>query len=199
MRLHFLSTAVTSIVTLSPLSITTAYASDYDVDPAHSSVRFEVKHLGIATVDGKFKQISGTFSFDEKKQANSSGAAKVEIKSIDTGIDARDNHLKGDDFFSADKFPEATFKTKKIIPGTKDAFKVLGDLTIRDKTKEITFDAKYLGQMKGMDGIPRAAFEASATVNRMDFGLGWNKLVEATPVVGKDVKITIHVEALPKK
>lgn len=176
-----------------------AFATEFEVDAAHSSVRFEVKHLGIATVDGKFKQFSGAFAFDEKSIEKSSGEGKVQIKSVDTGIDARDNHLRSDDFFSVEKFPEARFKTKKVVSKNKDSFTVVGDLTIRDKTKEVTFDAKYLGKSKGMDGVERAAFEASTQVNRFDFGLGWNKVVESMPVVSKEVKITIHVEAAPKK
>jgi polyisoprenoid-binding protein YceI len=177
----------------------TSLAATYEVDAAHSFVRFEVKHLGIATVDGKFKQFSGSFSFDEKNVKNSAGTATVQVKSIDTGIEARDNHLRADDFFAAEKFPESTFKTKKIIPGEGGKFQVIGDLSIRNITKEVAFDATYLGKMKGMDGAQRAAFEASTTVNRFDFGLTWMKLVETVPVVGKDVKITIHIQAQIKK
>lgn len=168
-------------------------AGTYTVDSAHSKIGFEVPHLVIATVEGRFTKFDGSITIDpklEKSKAN----LNVDVGSVDTDNADRDGHLKSPDFFDAAKNPKMTFVVKKVI-GTADDLKLVGDLTLKGKTKEVTLATKYLGDVNDAYGNHKIAFTATGKINRQDFGLSWSKAVEAGPVVGDEVTLTIRIEA----
>lgn len=174
-------------------------ASDYKIDPDHTKVSFKVRHLGISWVPGNFSKVDGSFNFDPQNIKAAKAEAKIEIGSINTENKKRDDHLKSDDFFDASKFPEMTFVSKEIKDVEGDKFKVVGDLTIHGVTKSVVLDAEYTGEAKDPWGNERAAFSATTKVNRKDFGLQWNKVLETGALlVGEDVLITIDVEGVKK-
>lgn len=188
-----MTTAFVTLMSVSAFAGKTIPAGTYTVDTAHSKVGFEIPHLVIATVDGRFTKFDGSITIDpklEKSKAN----LNVEIASIDTDNKDRDDHLKSADFFDAAKNPKMTFVTKKVI-GTADNLKLVGDLTLKGKTKEVTLDVKYLGDVNDPFGNHKIAFTATGKINRQDYGLTWSKAVEAGPVVGDEVTLTIRVEA----
>ena len=168
---------------------------NFDIDPAHSKVGFAIKHLVISTVEGRFKTFDGKIDLKEKFD-QSSVTANVDVASIDTGVAKRDDHLKSPDFFDVKKkgFDKMTFKSTAIT-GTPESFKMTGDLTLHGVTKKVTFDGNFGGAVVGMMKEERVAFTANTKINRKDFGLTWNKAVEAGPVVGDEVTINLQVEA----
>jgi polyisoprenoid-binding protein YceI len=168
-------------------------AGNYDVDPAHSKLGFEVPHLVISTVEGKFDKFDGKAELAEKFE-KSKFTVSAEAASIDTGVAKRDEHLRSPDFFDAAKFPNLTFTSTKVA-GKPDSFKLTGDLTIHGVTKSVTFDAKYLGAVDDGMGHEKAAFTAKTKINRKDFGLKWGGVVEAGPVVGDEVTLDLRIEA----
>lgn len=186
-----------SLAALALASAHGAFAVTYEIDSAHSSVSFTIPHLGISSVDGKFKKFGGNFDFDPAKIDASKADAWVEVNSVDTGVEARDTHLKAADFFDAAKYPRMTLKSKKVTGDAKNGFTMLADLTIHGVTKEVPFEVKHIGTGKGMDGIIRSGFEAKAQIDRFDFGLSYNKLIEAAPVIGKTVDILLRIEGKP--
>lgn len=184
---------LTLALTTTAWANTKLQAGKYNVDGMHSSVGFEIPHLVISSVEGKFKTFSGVLTVNEKFD-KSTLTAEAEIGSIDTGVSDRDNHLKSPDFFDAAKHPKMTFKSTSIT-GTPESFKVTGDLTIKGKTKKVTFDGQYKGTVADAYGNTKAAFVASTKINRQEFGLTWSKAVEAGPVVGDEVTITLKIQA----
>lgn len=165
----------------------------YQVDASHSKVGFEISHLVVATVDGKFKSYTGTVDIADKF-TDSKFEANVDINSIDTSSEKRDEHLKSADFFDVAKFPAMTFKST-TVSGKAESFKLTGDLTIKGVTKKVVFDGKFLGAVADPYGNLKAAFTAKTKISRKDFGLTWNKAVEAGPVVGDAVEISLKIEA----
>ncbi|MBD3163291.1 MAG: hypothetical protein GF346_12500 [Candidatus Eisenbacteria bacterium] len=177
-----------------------APAATYDLDPAHTQVMFKVKHMGIATVTGKFKDFSGTVEFTPGELEQADASATIQTQSVDTGIDDRDNHLRSDDFFSAEKFPEIKFQSTEIRNVEGDEFEVVGDLTIRDVTKQVVLDGTFNGQVVDPWGNERIAFSAEGKINRKEFGLQWNKLLETGGlVVDDEVRMILEVEAIRQK
>jgi polyisoprenoid-binding protein YceI len=165
----------------------------YDLDLMHSSINFEIPHLVISSVEGKFKNFSGKVTADAKF-TNSKVEAEADIASIDTSVADRDNHLKSPDFFDAAKYPKMTFKSTSIT-GNEKSFKLIGDLTIKGITKKVTFTGAYKGAVKDAYGNNKIAFAAETKINRQDYGLTWSKAVEAGPVVGDEVTITLKIQA----
>lgn len=176
---------------------TVSEVGKYNIDPAHSKVGFEIPHLVISSVEGRFTKFEGEIDLGEKF-TDSKVTAKIDTASIDTSNEDRNKHLKSADFFDVAKYPNITFKSKKIT-GTKESFKVVGDLTIKDKTKEVTLDGKFLGLVKDGYGQEKAAFNATTKINRQEFNLKWGKMVEAGPVVGDEVTISLKVQATQAK
>lgn len=175
-------------------------AGSYNIDPAHSKIGFEIPHLVISTVEGRFAQFDGTLDVDAKLE-KSKAKLNIEVASISTENKDRDDHLKSPDFFDVAKNPKMTFVTKKIT-GTPDNLKIVGDLTLKGKTKEVTLDAKYLGDVNDAYGNNKVAFTATGKINRKDFGLNWSSVVEAGPVVGDEVTLILKIQAgkpAPKK
>ncbi|QDK36946.1 YceI family protein [Bdellovibrio sp. NC01] len=190
---NLITTAFVTLVSVSAFAGKTIPAGTYQIDNAHSKIGFEVPHLVIATVEGRFTKFDGTIVIDpklEKSKAN----LNVDVASINTENKDRDAHLQSPDFFDAAKNPKLTFVTKKIV-GSADNLKLVGDLTIKGKTKEVTLDVKYLGDVNDPFGNHKVVFNATGKINRQDFGLSWSKAVEAGPVVGDEVTLSIKVEA----
>lgn len=176
-----------------------ASAETYSVDTSHSEVIFKVRHMGISNVTGRFEKFGGTFSVDPKNIKATTGNLTIDVNSINTGNAKRDGHLKGDDFFDAAKNPEIKFVSKAVKDiNEKDSTATLvGDLTMRGVTKEISLKIKGGGIMKDGWGNERAAFTANGKLNRFDYGLKWNKTVEAGGlVVGPDVELNLAFEGV---
>ncbi len=172
-------------------------AGKYSLDASHSKVGFEIPHLVISTVEGRFGSFTGEFEMGEKV-SSSKVTASVDISSIDTANADRDTHLKSADFFDAAKHPKMTF-TSKSITGSFESFKMTGDLTIKGKTKSVVFDGKFLGNVVDGYNNTKAAFTATTKISRKDFGLTWSKAVEAGPVVGDEVTITLKIQGAKNK
>lgn len=171
--------------------------STWTIDPAHSIAEFAAKHLMVATVKGRFKDLSGRLHIDEHHPGESWVEARIGVASVDSGVEERDAHLRSDDFFNAERFPHITFESKRVERVGEDEWKVIGDLTIRDLTKEVVLETEYDGQTTDMMGKTRAAFTAQTSVNRKEFGLRYNAVVESGVfVVGDKVKITLHIAAV---
>jgi polyisoprenoid-binding protein YceI len=165
-------------------------AAIYKVDVSHSNVGFKVKHMMISTVTGKFGNFNGTYELDKGSFKSLSG--HIKSASIDTGITKRDDHLRSADFFDVNKFGDITFV---MTSATKD--KMTGNLTIRGITKKVTLDIDMGGVVTDPWGNQRSGFVLSGQVNRKDFGLNWNKAIEAGGVVvGDEVKIIVEVEGI---
>jgi len=181
------------------ISADNSYASTYQIDPAHTQVIFKVKHLGISTVSGRFDNFEGLYNFDDDNVENSSVEAKINSSSVNTNKEKRDKHLRSDEFLDAEKFPEITFKSKSIKKGSSERnFLITGDLTIHGVTKEVILDTDYEGSVaKDPWGNARSAFTAETEINRKDYGLTWNKVLETGQfLVGDEVKIILEVEGI---
>lgn len=165
-------------------------ATGYKVDQAHTNVGFSVKHMMITNVNGNFKTFDANFDFDEASKIFKKFSATVDTKSVDTRIGQRDDHLRSDDFFASEKFPKMTFEMTSYKPDRDDG-KISGNLTIRDVTKSVTLDVEDIAIVGDKVG-----FALKGKINRIDFGLKWNKALELGGVtVSEDVKIKVDVEA----
>jgi polyisoprenoid-binding protein YceI len=166
----------------------------------HSIAEFAVKHLVVTTVKGRFPELEGTIEIDEAQPENSSVEAKIAVASVDTNVEARDADLRSDNFVSADKFPYITFRSTRVERLDEQRFKLTGDLTIRDVTKEVVLEGDYEGQIDDPYGNKRAGFTATTEISRSEFGVKWHQVLEAGGVaVGDNVKITLHLEAIRQK
>ncbi len=180
------------------LTVVSAQAAHYEVDAGHSQVGFRIRHL-VTKLPGEFKEFEGKFDFDEKKPQDAKVTFKVKTASINTNNEKRDEHLRGDEFFDAEKHPELTFVSKKVKPAGKGKYKIEGDLTLHGVTKPVTFDAEFGGIAKDPWGNTKAGFNATAKINRKDFGISWNKALDAGGfVIGDEVELNIAVEAAQK-
>ena len=173
-----------------------ASAVELQVDPAHSTATFAIKHMMVSTVRGNFGKVSGTVNYDPKEATRSSANIQIDPASIDTRNDKRDTHLKSGDFFDVQKCPGMSFKSTKIEKAGDKHYKVLGDLTMHCTTKPVTLDVEGLnGPVKGPQGGNLYAATASGKISRKEFGLTWNKTLEAGGVaVGDDVLLTVELE-----
>lgn len=192
-------TAAAAVLILA--SAGSAAAATYEIDPAHSEILFKVRHLGISTVTGSFRKFSGTFTYDPENLKASSARIVVDTASIDTGIEKRDEHLRSEDFLHVKEHPEAVFESKKVIvkDKKKGRFHLVGDLTLRGVTKEVVLEVQTGGIAKDPWGNQRAAFEAKTTLNRLDFGIKWNKTLDTGGlVVDEKVHLQISVEGIQK-
>ncbi len=182
---------------LALFAVSAAQAADYDIDASHSNVDFKIRHM-MSKVSGNFGKFSGTFSFDAKKPETSKGTFTVEAASINTNNEKRDGHLKGEDFFNVGKFPTLTFNTTGFKKAGK-AFAMQGELTMLGVTKPVTFNVEFLGAGKDPWGNSKAGFSATGKINRKDFGMVWNKALDAGSVLlGDEVEIALNIEAAEK-
>jgi len=179
-----------------------AHAQTYDIDPAHSHVGFDVKHMMISTVHGRFNTFSGTATLDDAHPAKDKLEVSVDTASIDTDQPKRDAHLKSADFFDVAQFPKMTFVSKKVKSAGKGKLTVTGDLTLHGVTKSVVLHVTDLSKpMVGPDKKMHRGASATATINRQDFGIKWNKSMGAKAsdvMVGDEVKIIIDVELVQK-
>lgn len=167
----------------------------WKLDPAHTMVEFSAKHMMITTIRGRFSDVEGTIYRDEKHPANSSVEAVLKAGSLNTQNEQRDQHLRSADFLDVEKFPSIAFRSKGI-QGSKDRFKLTGDLTIRGTTKEVTLDVTFEGRGKDPWGGERVGFAATGKIDRREFGLTWNQALEAGGVlVSNDIKVAIEAQA----
>ena len=188
-----MKTMTAAILTLALLA-SAGQAASWEVDKPHSTVQFKVSHLVIANVVGSFGDFTASMDFDGENLASGSVEMTVQVASVDTDNADRDKHLRSADFFDAEKFPTMTFKSKKVVPGEGKSFQLVGDLTIRGITKEVTFDCEFNGTAEFM-GTTKAGFTAETTINRQDFDVSWNRNLDAGGVVvGEEVKIMLELE-----
>jgi polyisoprenoid-binding protein YceI len=184
---------------------TSAHAEKFKVDPAHTGVQFQVPHLVVSKVKGRFDKVDGSFDFDEKTMKLDNVMVTIQADSLNTNEADRDKHLRSPDFFDVAKYPTLTFKGTKVHYDKNKPDEIEGDLTIHGVTKKVKLDVDYKGAVTDPWNNRRVAFELEGKVNRKDFGLKWNKAMEAGGfVVGDDVKIEIEGEAIaaasvPKK
>lgn len=167
----------------------------WKMDLSHSTIAFAVRHMMISTVRGEFKRFSGTVNFNEAEPARSGVAITIDAASIDTNEPRRDQHLRSPDFLDAERYPAITFQSKRLEMVDARRARIIGDLTIRGVTREVTLDTEYAGIAMSPWGKQVAGFSAQATINRKAFGLSWNQALEAGGVlVGEEVKVFIELE-----
>ena len=177
------------------LVVPSAKAADtFKIDRAHSSIGFSVRHMGVSNVKGHFDEFAGSLMLDNGSIREAS--ATIQVKSVNTGVERRDNHLRTADFFEADKYPEITFKTKKVEK-SGDQTILIGDFTMRGVTKELRLPVTLSGPVKDPQGNTRIGLEAKTTVNRKDYGMKFNAVMETGGLmVGDEVTIEINAEAV---
>ena len=164
------------------------------LDPMHSEVQFKIKHLVISTVTGAFKKFDGSAETEGDSFDNAQVRMSLDVDSIDTNQEQRDQHLKADDFFAVATFPHITFESTGLTKSGSD-YTLTGNLTIKDVTKPVTLDVEYGGTATDFYGNTKAGFEVSGKINRKDFGLTWEGITEAgSIVVGEDVKLIASVQ-----
>lgn len=168
----------------------------WTIDPTHSGIHFSVRHMVFAKVRGRFGAFSGTLQLDQKDLTKSKVEAEIEAESIDTGVADRDKHLRSADFLDVERFPKLLFKSKHLEK-EGEGYRVIGDLTIADVTREVVLTTDYAGQAQDPWGNQRVAFTAKTSLNRAEFGLKWNQALEAGGVlVGDKIEIEIEVQAV---
>jgi polyisoprenoid-binding protein YceI len=183
-----------ALLALLPLAAL-AETGTWNIDPAHTQSMFTVRHLVISSVRGQFQKTTGTVTLDDKDIGKSSVEATIDVNSIDTRVADRDGHLKSPDFFDAANHPEITFRSTKVERAGKGKLKVTGDLTIRETTRSVVLMVDGPTEpIKDPGGNLRRGLTATTKISRQDYGLKWNKMVEAGPVVGDEVKIEIEAE-----
>ncbi len=167
------------------------------IDPSHTHIEFSVVHMMLSKVRGEFNEFTGTVEFDEDTPAATTVDVTIDVASINTRDEKRDGHLKSPDFFNAEAYPHLTFKSKRVEVEDDHHATLYGDLTIRDMTREVALDVTYTGQAKSPWGTTSAGFSASTTINRSEWGLTWNQVLETGGVlVGEKVQIDLEVELI---
>jgi len=189
------SATVSFIIALVLGFAATAHAANWKVDQSHTTVGFSVSHI-FTNVQGRFDQFDGTIVFDPEKPESAIVRATVEASSINTNNEKRDKHLRSDDFFDVEKFPTASFESTSGVTEMKgNSGKLAGNLTIHGVTKPVVFDVTFRGQGKDPWGNVKAGFAASLKINRKDYGLNWNEVLETGGLlVGEEVEIRIDAE-----
>jgi len=172
-----------------------AQASEWQIDPSHSTAQFSVRHMMVSNVRGEFGKLAGQVVLDDADLTKSHVEATIDATTINTREPKRDAHLRSPDFFDVAKFPTLTFKSTQIKKSGKDKLAVTGDLTLHGVTKPVTLDVQLTPEIKSPFGDVRRGASATGKINRKDFGLNWNKVIEAGGVVvGDEVALTIDVE-----
>lgn len=175
-------------------SAASAQSTKWAVDKAHSNVKFTVTHMAISEVDGNFKSFDGTLESAKPDFSDAKIQFSIDVASIGTDNENRDNHLKGDDFFNAAQFPKISFTSTSMKPLGGNKYQLTGNMTVRDVTKTVTWDVTYGGIMSTQRGR-KAGFKAKATINRFDYNLKWNRATEAGGlVVGENVDVVLNIQ-----
>jgi len=165
------------------------------LDPMHSEVQFKIKHLVISTVTGSFKAFEGSVETEGDTFEGATAEFSLDVNSLDTNQEQRDGHLKSAEFFDAETYPKITFKSTSFEKVGDEAYKLNGNLTVKDITKPVTLDVEFGGTATDFYGNLKAGFELTGKINRKEFGLVWDGVTEAGSVVlGQDVKLIINVQ-----
>jgi polyisoprenoid-binding protein YceI len=171
----------------------------FTIDVAHSRIGFGVKHMVISTVEGNFRKFDGIIDFTENDLTQMKVNVKIDVSSINTGNEKRDGHLKSPDFFNVAKFPEAIFKSTRVIKN-RDQYILIGNLTLKGVTREIEIPFQYNGKIKDPWGNIRIGFEGRTRINRKEFGINWSKTMDnGGLVVSDEVTLILHIEAVRVK
>ena len=175
-----------------------SFAENWKIDPAHTAVEFKIKHLMISWVKGTFTDVKGAVVFDETEPGKSSVNVQIATASVDTGTKKRDDDLRSPNFFDAATYPVMSFVSKKIVVADGVPSQIHGDLTIHGQTRDVVLDVEDFSQIVTDPwGNTRRGASATTTINRKDFGLTWNKALEAGGVVvGEEVRISLEVELI---
>lgn len=191
---------MTFIIYLLFIPIATFAAQEtFVIDPVHSSVEFKIRHL-VGKVKGEFTKFSGEIQMDEKKPEGASVKAEIATASITTNNDKRDAHLKGKDFFHVTKYPKMVFTSKRVAKKKDGAYLLKGSLSLHGVTKDVALNLTYNGKADDPWGNTRAGFTADGELNRKDFGINWNKTLDAGGVlIGDNVRIRLDIEAILQK
>lgn len=186
------------VVAVAALPLTGSAAPvSFEVDRAHSKVLFKVRHLGISNVTGQFKTFDASIEMDPEDLSTLKARAVIDVASVDTEVETRDKHLRSADFFDAENHPKIEFVSTKAEVVGENEVKLYGGLTIRGVTKPVVLDAVLGGVITDPRGNLRTAFTASGTINRKDFGVSWNQLLDnGGMVVADEVRIEIELEAI---
>jgi polyisoprenoid-binding protein YceI len=169
----------------------------WEIDSSHSGIQFTVRHLVIAKVRGQFSRWTGTVTAPDGDFGRASLDVVIDAASIDTGVADRDAHLRSADFFDVERYPEITFKSSEVSRAASDRLRVAGALTIKGVARDVVLDVEVLGLAKDPWGNERAAFSATTSIDRKDFGLTWNQVLETGGVmVGDRIDIAIEIEAV---
>ncbi len=172
----------------------------WELDSAHSEFQFRARHMVISSVSGKFEQFHVTAETERDNLESARIVASVETDSINTGTKDRDNHLRSDDFFNAEKYPEIVFKSTSLQKRNDEEYTLKGDLTIRENTKPISLEVEFGGKIKDPYGNQRMGFTVTGKISRKEYGLKWNELIESGgAIVGDVIKIDCHVEFIHKE
>lgn len=191
------------LLTMGTILLTTAFAepavaqTTWNIDKSHTKVKFSVTHMMISETTGEFKIYDGKVTSSKEDFTDANIEFNVDVSSINTDDEKRDGHLKSDDFFNAEKYPKMTFKSKSLKKVEGKKYKLVGDLTIRDVTKQVEFDVVYNGTMKSPWGATAAGFKLTGKIKRTDYNLKWNVALEAGGVlVSEEVNIECNVELI---
>ena len=197
-RLTAATTAIATLTVLATVACLTPAAhaaTTFTADKAHTSVSFTVRHM-MSQVRGSFIDFSMTIVKDDANLAGSSVDFKIQATSVNTASEMRDKHLRSEDFFFVEKFPEISFKSTKIEKVSDTEYKATGEFTMRGVTKVLTLPVTYLGEMKGMDGKSLVGFSVTTKLNRKEFGFNWNKALDNGGLLLSDeVTVEINIEA----
>lgn len=170
----------------------------WNIDPMHSIAQFSIRHMVVNTVHGHISVTGGTIEADDSDPSTARIEATLDAASINTGVSQRDGDLRGSNFLEVDKYPQITFKSKRVEPKDSKTFKMVGDLTLHGVTREVVLDVTYGGEGKDPWGNQRVTFSGQTQVDRRVFGLTWNSPLETGGFwVGDDVKISLEVQAIP--
>ena len=171
--------------------------ANWTIDEAHSGIHFSARHFVVAKVGGQFRRWKAEVNADDADLIQSSVSVTIEAASVDTGNAQRDAHLCSPDFFDAEKFPLLTFRSRRIERAAKDTYRMVGDLTIRDVTKEVTLEVEHGGSVQDPWGARRGGFTARGDIQRSDFGMSWNQVLDAGGVAVSDrIEISVEIEAV---
>jgi len=189
-----------SMALVSTMSLFGQTPITWKIDGSHSKVGFTVTHMGISDVEGEFKKFDGTFTSDDEDFKNANITFTIDVSSVNTDNERRDGHLKGDDFFNAEKFPSITFTSKSLKKVDGKKYILSGDLTIRDVTKKVELAVVYNGKMNDNWGNTRAGFKIAGKINRQDYHLKWNdKTGAGDAVVSDEVSFMCNIELTKPK
>jgi polyisoprenoid-binding protein YceI len=188
------------LIVMAVFSAQITLADTYDIDNSHSSVGFKIKHLAISNVKGSFTSFEGAFDFVAGQPRQWNVEVSIDMKSVDTGDEDRDDHLRAEDFFDVEKFPTMVFKSTGVKMDDDEEGKLMGTLTMHGVTLPVTLDIEFNGAITDPWGNERVGFSATGKINRKDWGLSYGKALESGGlVIGNDVKISLEIEGVKRK